>query len=545
MFSRSTIVCLFLAMAIATAPRIAFAQIDGDVFGRSLILNDGGIATSTKNTITIIPAVEATLTTDYSLILPNALPTASDFLSVTSITGTLITLGWTSLPTTTSPYEEATAGVQNIRRIASLVNGPLITPGALATDLSAGHTAASQTATANYGTITGGRNNTNSGVAAGILSGDGNSTASGISAILGGISNTIGASGSRSFIGGGGSNSVNATFSSIVAGSSNSINGANFSFIGAGNSNAIGADYGVIFGGQNNNINGGPNSFIGGGSGNLSSVDSAVIVGGLNNIISGGQAGCILGGNGNSISGSGTRALVLGGESNTASGSASVVLGGRNMTVSGTYSAGFNSGSAMTIAAGSSVAFGSSNLWLSNNSSTSSETRFFEPQATTGAFPAVGTNYVSGMAAGSMANDNTYTLPIAIGTAGQVLRIATAPAPTSTTAALDFVTLNIATVVTQVIVADNTIVTVANTTSFLRLDGNGNPATRTVTLANSTSDGQVLVIRGVAFGANGIELQDAGNLRLSGDVQLNNNDTICLEWDNTNSFWIEVSRRNN
>jgi hypothetical protein len=107
------------------------------------------------------------------------------------------------------------------------------------------------------------------------------------------------------------------------------------------------------------------------------------------------------------------------------------------------------------------------------------------------------------------------------------------------------VTIPTPTVVTQAIVADNTAVGVASNTTFLRLDGNAVPANRTVTLNNGTSDGQLLVIRGVAFGANGVELLDAGNLRLTGDSQLNNNDTIILIWDATSAVWIEVARRNN
>ncbi|MBS1561313.1 MAG: hypothetical protein JSS89_06885 [Bacteroidetes bacterium] len=519
------------------------AQQTGDLFGRSLLLNDGGIAGSTKNTITLIPPNATTLTTDYSLILPSAVPTVGNFLRAGSVAGTVITLDWNAVSTATSPYEEATAFQRNIRRITSLVNGTQVTPGFLATDLQAGHTAAGQTATANYSIIAGGSENTNSGQNAGILSGNLNNVASNESAIGGGVSNTISSSGFRSFIGAGSSNTVSVNFSAVVGGQNNSVSGGINEFIGGGQGNSVTVNYSSIGGGQSNSITGGQFLFIGGGSSNSASINNAVVGGGANNAVTGGQYGAILGGFGNTVTGN--SAAILGGSSNSVSGQFSAIIGGQNLTLSGAQSLGFSTGSAMTVSTSGVFVVGNANLWLANNSSTASELRFFESQASTGAFPAAGTNYVAFKAGSSMTNDNTYTLPTTIGSAGQVLRIASSPAPTATTAQLDWVTISTPTVVTQAIVADNTLVTVAATTSFLRLDGNGIPANRTVTLANGSSDGQLLVIRGVAFGANGIELQDAGNLRLSGDVQLNNNDTITLIWDATSVVWIEVARRNN
>lgn len=493
-----TIRHLFIASVLLVGVAITSrAQQLGDLFGRSILLNDGGLAGTTKNTVTLIPPVAATLTTDYTLVLPSALPTSGNLLRAVSIVGTTITLDWNAA-SNASPYEEA-SGLQNIRRITSLVVGVQATPGATATDLQARHTAVGQTATGAYSIIAGGSENTNSGSNAGILSGNANSVGSSESVIAGGQSNTIGGSAQRAFIGGGANNGVNGNFSTVV-------------------------------GGQTNAISSGQYGFIGGGNGNSVSVNNASIVGGVTNTISGGQYGAI-----------------LGGESNTVTGNSSAILGGQLLTVSGSLTLGFNSGSAMSIATSNVVVFGSNNVWLANNNGNSSEMRFYEANGTTGAFPPAATNYVAFKASqsASMSNDNTYTLPTSIGSAGQVLRVASSPAPTATTAQLDWVTVNTPAVVTQAIVADNTLVTVAATTSFLRLDGNGVPANRTVTLSNGTSDGQFLVIRGFAFGANGIELQDAGNLRLSGDVQLNNTDTITLIWDATSTVWIEVARRNN
>lgn len=543
MRSTTIIIALCSLVGVFFPTRLLLSQQLGDVFARSLLLNDGGLAGTTKNSITVIPPAAATLTTNYTLILPSVLPTAGNFLRAASLAGTQITLDWNVVSVAASPYEEATAFQRNIRRITSLVNGTQVTPGFLATDLQAGHTAAGQTATANYSIIAGGSENTNSGQNSGILSGNLNNVGSNESAIAGGVSNTITSGGFRSFIGAGASNSVSVNFSAIVGGQSNTVSGGLNLFIGGGASNSVTVNHSAIGGGQSNSITGGQFGFIGGGSGNSITVNNSTVAGGLNNAVSGGQYGAILGGNGNTVTAN--SGVILGGESNSISGQYDAIIGGRNLTITGAQSLGFNTGAAMTISAASTVVFGNANLWLANNNSTASELRFYEPQASSGAFPVAATNYVAFKAGSTMANDNTYTLPNAVGASGQVLRIASSPAPTTTSATLEWVTVTSPAVVTQAIVADNTLVTVAATTSVLRLDGNAVPANRTITLSNGLTDGQFLIIRGVAFGANGIELQDAGNLRLSGDVQLNNTDTITLIWDTTSAVWLEVARRNN
>lgn len=52
----------------------------------------------------------------------------------------------------------------------------------------------------------------------------------------------------------------------------------------------------------------------------------------------------------------------------------------------------------------------------------------------------------------------------------------------------------------------------------------------------------MLVIRadGNGTAANGIELQDAGNLSLTGLAQLTSGSTITLIWDN--GTWYEIAR---
>jgi hypothetical protein len=92
------------------------------------------------------------------------------------------------------------------------------------------------------------------------------------------------------------------------------------------------------------------------------------------------------------------------------------------------------------------------------------------------------------------------------------------------------------------VTADNQAITVGNR-SFLRLTPDAVPASRTITLSNGLQDGQQLVIRVSATGANGIELADSGNLNLSGTAMLDDGDTLTLIWDGT--LWFEMYRSSN
>lgn len=244
---------------------------------------------------------------------------------------------------------------------------------------------------------------------------------------------------------------------------------------------------------------------------------------------------------------SGAYSVILGGQNNTASGSHSAVLGGRELTLSGTASAGFNASvNPMTVSANSAMVLGSANLWLANNTNVASELRFYEPQAAAGAFPDAATQYVAFKANVMGVNNNTYTLPAAIGAAGQVLQIATGA--TATDATLQWTTSGVPFVENANVFADNTAIVQLAATTMLRVTSNGAPATRNMTIANGTTDGQQLVIRVIGQAAgNGVRLTDAGggNLQLSGNADLQNNDTITLIWDATSGIWIELSRRNN
>jgi hypothetical protein len=97
------------------------------------------------------------------------------------------------------------------------------------------------------------------------------------------------------------------------------------------------------------------------------------------------------------------------------------------------------------------------------------------------------------------------------------------------------------------ILMNNMAVAVNAGTTVLRLTPDGPPVQRVITLGNGAVDGQQLVLRvltpNAAFGVRLIDA--AGNLELSGDADLQNNDTMVLLWDATTQQWLELSRRNN
>ncbi|MBI2793586.1 MAG: hypothetical protein HYX66_02920 [Ignavibacteria bacterium] len=169
------------------------------------------------------------------------------------------------------------------------------------------------------------------------------------------------------------------------------------------------------------------------------------------------------------------------------------------------------------------------------------EERFLELSAN-------GTDYVAFKAADVLANAETYTLPSTIGTANQFLRIAALPVPGVTSATLEWATVTaVATPVVEqfAIPADNTAIVQAANTTYIRFVPDGLAANRTTTIANGTTDGQVLTIKVQAAGANGVQFLDAGNMRLSGAFNMNNNDSMTLIWDANEGAWIETARRNN
>jgi len=180
-------------------------------------------------------------------------------------------------------------------------------------------------------------------------------------------------------------------------------------------------------------------------------------------------------------------------------------------------------------------------VWLANTNNTASQLRFYEPQSTTGAFPTGTTKFAAFRAAAAMGLDNIYDLPAANGTVGQVLKIATVTGNDATLAWNN--DGGNPTVQNEDVNADNTVIAVNATTTFLVLTSNGANNNRTITFTDGTIVGQLVVIKVVAGGAQGVELVDGGTFSMAGDFGPDNNDTITLIWDGVD--WVEVARRNN
>lgn len=121
---------------------------------------------------------------------------------------------------------------------------------------------------------------------------------------------------------------------------------------------------------------------------------------------------------------SGANSVISGGLNNTASGARSAVAGGSNLTLSGADSFGYLGNQAttkaMSISVPNTAVLANVNLWLANNDNTARELRLYEPNNTTGAFPAAGVNY-TGFKAPVMSVDLIYTLPATDGNQDQAL----------------------------------------------------------------------------------------------------------------------------
>ncbi len=108
-----------------------------------------------------------------------------------------------------------------------------------------------------------------------------------------------------------------------------------FSTIGGGYFNTVSAAL-AFLGGGNANTASGPNSAIGGGQGNTAGGSASAVGGGFSNTASGGSS-AVAGGSVNTASA--INSAVAGGASNTASGGSSAVAGGFNNTASGNFAA--------------------------------------------------------------------------------------------------------------------------------------------------------------------------------------------------------------
>jgi endosialidase-like protein len=213
--------------------------------------------------------------------------------------------------------------------IVNVVNGSpanYVAPGIYGATISGGGAenyfgAGSNSVTAPFGTVAGGRLNTSSGSEA---------------TVSGGHQNT--SSGSGAFVGGGRFNTSSGQSAAVAGGFRNMASGVN-TFIGGGDSNTNSVNGGTISGGTRN-LSSGLSTTIGGGSFNMASGDSATIGGGLQNTssnnystvsggyqnLSGGQYATIGGGGFNTNNGN--FATIGGGNLNAVSSSGATVPGG-------------------------------------------------------------------------------------------------------------------------------------------------------------------------------------------------------------------------
>lgn len=151
--------------------------------------------------------------------------------------------------------------------------------------------------------------------------------------------------------------------------------------------------------------------------------------------VASGQFSIITGGENNIASGN--YAVVYGGSNNIASGNLSTVLGGETNQVDASYGCAggyhahlqadaigsflWNAAYGYTYINEPNVAvFSNVNVWLANTLNQAAELRLYGPQSSSGQFP-VGTTKFTAFKAQTQADNITYTLPAADGTAGQVL----------------------------------------------------------------------------------------------------------------------------
>jgi hypothetical protein len=158
----------------------------------------------------------------------------------------------------------------------------------------------------------------------------------------------------------------------------------------------------------------------------------------------------------------------------------------------------------MTISNNEVAVFANTDLWLANNNGAAGALRFYEAQATTGAFPAAGINYTS-FEAGSQTADITYTLPPAQGGAGQVLHNDGSGNLTWEAAGTSGVVFN------RVTTAGPTY-NAASTDGIIGVDVSGGPVTVNLPAANTIASGCVMIVNVEAgdAGTNNVTINAAG-----------------------------------
>ena len=170
------------------------------------------------------------------------------------------------------------------------------------------------TVTADFASVSGGRDNTASGNAASVSGGVTNAASGFVASVSGGTSNT--ASGDAASVSGGAGNMASGPQASVSGGELNTASG-DFASVSGGQSNTASGFVASVSGGRQNTASGNVASVSGGALNTASANDASVSGGGANTA-------------------SGAIASVSGGELNTASGFAASVSGGKSRAASGT-----------------------------------------------------------------------------------------------------------------------------------------------------------------------------------------------------------------
>lgn len=280
------------------------------------------------------------------------------------------------------------------------------------------------------------------------------------------------ASGNSSFVGTGTGNTASGDGSFVGTGIGNTASGVR-AFVGAGLQNSATSLNSAVVAGYDNTVES-DHAFIGGGASNTVSSTNATIVAGTSN----------------TIANTGVNGFIGAGTQNNISGSNSVIPGGRGLTLSGNGSLGFlggNTGSNdMTVSAANTAIFGNTDLWLANNDNAASQLRFYEAQATTGAFPAAGTNYTA-FVAGAQTGDITYTLPTAAPSAGQVLH-------SDASGNLNWAAAGTSGVVFNRVTTSGPTYNAASTDGIIGVDVTGGPVTINLPDASTIANGCTMII---------------------------------------------------
>ncbi|HLP27867.1 MAG TPA: hypothetical protein VK147_04440 [Candidatus Didemnitutus sp.] len=492
-------ISLTISTVLIAACATMYGQQLGDVSGRNLILNDGGVAGGTKNTVLIAPQGAATQLQSYSILLPaTPAPAVDAVLQVTAIAGTTATLDWIIAPALNIPlvFEEETTGDLNIRRRTPFISGVQGVPGNGAFDAQSRRSVASQTASGNY---------------SGIFTGE--------------------------------SNTASADYSLTIGGKTNRST-SDYAFIGNGEDQLASANYSLVLNGKENEVSGNYSTVINGEENEVSGTRSAVL-NGDNSIITGDGSVIVTG---EDLQIDGDASVILSGDNHDVPSSNSVVLGGRGITVNSSNTLIWSGTlTSFSVTAGNSAFLHNADVLLTNANSTASRLIFLEPNATA-TYPAAGANFAA-FRAGVMAADNVYTLPTAVGTVGQVLKIT---AVAGTDATTQWQNDEGGPVVQNAAVAGATAININAGVTYLRITSTVAPGAAPVTFVAPVgySNGTVLIVRVIGAAAgNGVSIADGAGggdeFQLSGNFLPQNDDTITFVWDATTTTWLEISRRNN